>query len=205
MDRKALRRSLPIPAIFIILIILASIGVSYGLWSEILIIDGTVQTGEVYAEWIDCWCMDMGDDPRGPVGNLKDVGSTTCTIDVEDPRIMHVTVFNGYPSYYNDCKVSFMNSGTVPVVIRGWRIVPINFTLASANGAEDGEIWIRTMNGVGAQMEPCPADNCEQSGNLAFHVEQPALENYEYKFLVELCVSQWNESATMDECLMAAP
>jgi hypothetical protein len=189
----------------LLMLFLAILGVGYGMWSKMLTINGTVHTGEVNVEWFDCWCMDMGLDPKGPPDDLKDVGTTTCVIDEVDPSIIHVSVLNAYPSYYNDCKVSFMNTGTVPVVIRGWHIDPIDFTLASYNGAGDGEIWIKTIDGVNTQMDPCPADNCEQSGNLGFHVEQPALQDHEYHFLVSLCLSQWNEDATLEECLIAAP
>lgn len=198
-----------------ILMLLASVGVAYGLWSETLTVDGTVYTGEVYGEWTSCICNDNGLDPLPdpwpypyPRPVRKDVGSTRCVIDQSDPRVLHLTVDNGYPSYWGNCEVHLANTGTVPVVIRGYRVVPINFTPASGNGAGDGQLWVRYVDGVGAQLEPCPPPSgydCENASSLQFHVEQPAQENDKYEFDVLVCLGQWNESATLDECLAAAP
>jgi|SRR3990172_7505002 len=174
---------------------LATVGLVYGLWSETLLIEGTVHTGEVYAEWVHCSCEDGedgGTDPH-PDGIPKDVGSTSCVIDPENPQILRLVVNNAYPSYWNDCEVEFANTGTVPIKIQQYRITPVNFTRASGDHKNDGEIWVKYVDGIGAQMEPCPADNCEQAGSLKFHVEQPAKENYVYEFFFELLLVQWNE------------
>ena len=189
-----------------VLFLLVVLGLAYGLWSETLEINGTVYTGEVYGEWYQCFCLDSGKDPN-PLFQPpkdKDVGSTTCQVDAQDPRILHITVTNGYPSYYNKCNVAFKNSGTVPVIIRGYKIVPENFTLASAYGANNGELWVKFTDGVGVQMEPCPAHSCEQSSEVQLHVEQPAAENTIYKFRVQICIAQWNEDPNLDQCLAAA-
>ncbi|MEN4098343.1 MAG: hypothetical protein ROW52_00345, partial [Anaerolineaceae bacterium] len=191
---------------------------AYGLWSETLRVEGVVHTGEVYGRWFRCICTDSvagsldpqppDDEPwpySYPPWEPKDVGRTTCAIDSTDRRILNVTISNGYPSYWGDCTVKFENTGSVPVVIRGYQIVAHNFDLASDHGEGDGEIWANYTDGVGAQMEPCPHTTCRQSGNLEFHVEQPALENHTYQFSVLLCLGQWNESATAEECIAAAP
>ncbi|MEN4011561.1 MAG: hypothetical protein AB1453_15045 [Chloroflexota bacterium] len=187
-------------------------GIAYGLWSETLRVEGVVHTGEVYGEWTSCICNDDGLDPLPtpwpyayPRPIRKDVGSTTCVIDEKDPRILRLTITNGYPSYWGNCEVHFANTGSVPVIIRGYRVIPHNFTLATSNGAENGEIWVRYWDGVGAQMEPCDHDTCEQASSLQFHVEQPAKENHTYRFSVQVCLGQWNEAATLDQCLEAAP
>lgn len=199
----------------IMLFVLSTMGVAYALWAEALTIDGTVYTGEVYGEWTSCICNDDVLDPLPnpwpysyPIPVRKDVGSTSCSIDQADPRIMHLTILNGYPSYWGNCEVHFANTGTVPIIIRGYRVIPDNFTLASKNGAEDGEIWVKYWDGVGAQLEPCDAPDgydCENAASVQFHVEQPALENYEYKFDVVVCLAQWNESPSLDACLDATP
>ncbi|MCL4269650.1 MAG: hypothetical protein KJZ72_08895 [Anaerolineales bacterium] len=206
-----------------LIFLLAGLGVAYGLWSEILQIDGIVYTGEVYGEWTSCICTDVMPgslDPTPADYGLpwpypypstfprKDVGSTSCTIDKEDPRLIHLTIQNGYPSYWGNCEVHFANTGSVPIIIRGYKVVAENFKLASKNGAEDGELWVKYWDGVGAQLEPCPAPDgyeCENAASVQYHVEQPALENYTYEFDVLVCIAQWNETATLEECLNAAP
>jgi hypothetical protein len=193
--------------IVVLLLVLASLGVAYGLWSQTLTIGGTVHTGKVDVVWSACDCTDDGLDPVRPPGATvrKDVGSTTCTIDEQDPHILHLAVENGYPSYWNNCEVHIRNAGTIPVNIIGYEILPINFRPASAYGADDGEIWVRYWDGVGTQMDPCPDNSCEQASSLQFHVEQSARENYLYEFEVQVCVAQWNEGATMDQCQAASP
>lgn len=201
MKKKDSRNLLKVIPLLIIGLLLAT-GIAYGLWSETLLIDGVVHTGEVYGEWIFCGCFDTGLDLNPPPGvQPKDVGKTICQIDQQDPRIVHITVENGYPSYYNLCDLKYKNSGSVPVIIRGIKVVAKNFDLASGNGNGDGEIWVEAIDGVGSQLEP----RGKKSLNLEFHVEQPAKENYTYKFDVYVCLAQWNEYATMDQCLAAAP
>jgi hypothetical protein len=160
---------------------LGSLGVGYAMWYEDLYIEGTVDTGEVYAYWDLCGCFDIED---------KDVGTTSCQIDASDPRILYVTVTNGYPCYFGDCEVEFCIGGTVPVFFESIEIIPDNFTLASANGANDGELWVDLVDGVGMQMHPgdCTA--------LSFkvHVEQCAAQGATYTFSIICKVVQYNES-----------
>ncbi|MDT8898765.1 hypothetical protein QYE77_10850 [Thermanaerothrix sp. 4228-RoL] len=196
----------------LLLLLLGGTGVAYALWSEVLTVEGTVYTGEVYGKWTSCICTDEGLDPFPPTWpypypkpQQKDVGSTACSIDAKDPRILHLTISNGYPSYWGNCEVHFANTGSVPVVIAGYKVIAKNFTPASGNGTEDGEIWVKYWDGVGTQMEPCPDDSCEQASSLQFHVEQPAEENETYIFQVLVCLRQWNEDADLEQCLAAAP
>ncbi|WP_299030053.1 hypothetical protein [uncultured Thermanaerothrix sp.] len=193
---------------FLLLLLLGSTGIAYALWSEVLTVEGTVYTGEVYGKWDLCFCLDRGKDPLPnpwpypyPKPVRKNVGNTICTIDSQDPRIAYLTVNNGYPSYYNVCDFKYINAGSVPVIIRGIKIAPDNFSVATQNGSGDGEIWIAAIDGVGSQLEP----GDKKSLNVEFHVEQPAKENFTYNFKVLVCIAQWNETATLDQCLAAAP
>jgi hypothetical protein len=174
----------------VLVLALGSLGVGYAMWDKILYIDGTVHTGEVNAEWIACYCFDRGLDPN-PDGSDKgkDVGSTTCIIDEVDPQILHITIENGYPCYWNDCEVEFMNTGTVPVIIQSYDIIPDNFTLASAYMADDGEVWIDFVDGIGSQLDPGE----DAGSSFKIHVEQCADELATYTFSVELRLVQWNE------------
>ena len=81
---------------------LGTLGVGYAMWYEDLYIDGTVYTGEVYAYWDLCGCFDIED---------KDVGTIDCQIDASDPRILTITVNNGYPCYFGDCEVEYAETG----------------------------------------------------------------------------------------------
>jgi hypothetical protein len=207
------KSNLPIAGLIIVIsLLLISTGVAYGLWSKTLDLNGTVNTGSINVHWDGCYCADNGIDPFPnpwpypyPKPDPKDVGETICEVDSQDPTLMHMTVNNGYPSYFTDCEYHFENLGSLPVKIIGYKTYPNNFTLASANGAEDGELWVKYYDGVGSVMDPCPDDdNCEQSGSVMLHVEQPAQMNSTYTFDVKICLAQWNEPATFNQCLAAA-
>ncbi len=193
----------PILLSALLLLALAAMGVGYGLWAKILTLEGTVHTGVIDTEWTSCICQDQGLDPN-PFPNPpkdKDVGSTVCWIDPENSSILHLVVQNGYPSYWNNCEIHYANTGTIPTIIRGYKVVPKNFTPSTAYGADNGQLWVKYWDGVGTQMEPCPHETCEQSGSIQFHVEQPAEQLHTYEFDVLICMGQWNEDATLDQCL----
>lgn len=210
-----IQKRLPIASILLGLTLLLGLaGVAYGLWFNTLEIHGIVETGSISMEWTSCLCYDQGVDPLpgtehllipSPLAiNHLDVAQTTCTIDEHDPSILHLTINNAYPSYWNSCDVHFRNEGIMPVKISGYGVYPHNFTLASANGADDGEVWVRYWDGVGTRMEPCPDESCEQSGSIQFHVEQPAAPNSTYEFDVKICVAQWNQDVTGEQCMNTA-
>lgn len=169
---------------------LAGVSTGYALWYENLIIDGEVNTGEVYAYWSLCTNYDQGLDPNPDGSNKgKDVGSTICVIDANDPRILHITINNGYPCYYNDCEVEYTIGGTVPIKVQSIEVIAYGFTLASDNGANDGELWVELVDGVGSQLHP----GDKGASSFKIHVEQCAGQLANYNFDVVLKVVQYNE------------
>jgi len=179
---------------------LGTMGVGYALWYEDLYINGTVETGNLDAIWTACYCFDNGLDPN-PDGSDKgkDVGSTICQIDGSDPHILHITVTNGYPCYWNDCEVELTNVGSIPLIIESIAILNPNFTPATAYGADDGPVWIGWVNGVGTQLAPYPSpdpfNHPDSSGSsFKIHVEQCAAQGAVYTFSLKVKVVQYNES-----------
>lgn len=209
---KSKDRAAPVGALLLLLLLaLASIGIVYGLWSKVLVIEGTVQTGRVHARWDAAICSEFFHWPWPPEGNGevdgKDVGSTTVTVDPNDNNRLLVTIDNGYPSYAVDCEVEYVNDGTIPVVIRGTTIIPgpglTNCTL-TGNQTKTlvcDQLTVVFVDGIGAQVDP--GDGVGSS--LRVHVEQRAAQGAEYTFEVKICVAQWNEPATAAQCFAAAP
>jgi hypothetical protein len=175
------------------LIALMAVGVSYALWSKTLYIFGTVDTGDLDAVWTSAFNF----DPPGPPPSLdpnpdgtrkdKDVGWTT--VDGIGTQELIITVHNGYPCYFNDLQVEFTNVGNVPVIIQSITIIPVDFALASDYGANDGELWVALINGIGTQLEP----GDDAASSFKIHVEQCAEELATYTFTVEVLLVQWNE------------
>lgn len=194
---------------------LAVLGVGYGLWSKMLIIKGTVETGNVDAMWTGVICRDFYTWPDLPQSNEdfgefegKDVGNTLVEIDSEDDQILHVTVVNGYPSYAVDCQVHFEYEGSIPVKIRGTNIVPVsgNLTNCVLTGTQNktlacDQLTVLFFDGIGSQLH----QDDQSASSLTIHVEQPADQNSIYEFDIWLCMAQWNEEATAEECFVAAP
>ena len=113
-----------------LLLVLASMGVVFGLWSKNLVINGTVTTGDLNVDWTTASSGDeFGPDdctqfgsPDGPDAGTapdcpevrKDVGSMICFVDDVDQQILHFQITNGYPSYEADCEVHLTNTGSIP-------------------------------------------------------------------------------------------
>lgn len=201
--------------VLVLLLALAGLGVAYGLWSKTLTIAGTVNTGDVDAEWTGAICVDFFHWPFPPEGTGevggKDVGSTTAVIDSENPQILHFTIDNGYPSYAVDCEVEYGNTGTIPWIVRGTTIVPVSPNLTNCTLIFTGvgqtktlrcdQLTVVYVNNIGAQVDPGDV----VASSLRAHVEQAAEEETTYEFEVVVCVGQWNEPATFGECIAAAP
>ena len=200
--------------IMILLLALGSLGVGYGLWSKTLTIEGQIHTGEVDARWNGASCIEFHTWPKLPTspadqGELlgKDVGDWEVEVDPEDDQLLHFTLTNGYPSYAVDCQVHFAVEGTIPVIVRGTSVIAgnglTNCTLTGINKktlACDQLTVIFTDN-LGTQLHP----GDEAASSLTVHVEQPAAENAQYTFEVGVCMAQWNEGASAQECFEPAP
>lgn len=203
-------RTLPVAALVAILVLaLMTIGVAYGLWSNALLIDGSISTGEVDARWEFVTCSEFYPWPNG--GNSgeyegKDVGKTNWAIDPDDDQILHITVENAYPSYAVNCEVHFVVEGTIPVHLLGTRIIPVknlNDCLLTGEQVKTltcDEMTIEYWDGIESQIHPGDGG----SGSLRFHVEQEAEQESSYEFEVGICFAQWNEGATAAECFEAA-
>lgn len=204
--------ALPAGAFFSLLTVsLAVVGVGYGLWSKSLRVEGTIATGRVHARWTLANCAEFHPWPDGGFpGEVegKNVGSTTATIDPSDPQILHVVLANTYPSYAVDCEVHYTNDGSVPVIVRGISVAGASPNLTGCvldpgqtSTLACDQLTIVLVDGVGAQVDPGDG----MASSLVVHVEQPAAQKATYKFDVLVCMAQWNEPASMEKCLAAAP
>ncbi len=120
------RKSLPVLSLALILIlVLSSVGVAYGLWAEKLVIDGTVYTGEVdvgfSGPYVYEWVAINGVQQMEP--KVKDpyaeCYAKAWDADPNSDGLEGITIMvrGAYPDYY--CLVQFdvSNIGTVPVHI----------------------------------------------------------------------------------------
>jgi hypothetical protein len=191
-----------IATLFIVPIIaLAGIGTAYACWWEYLPFEGQVETAYLCTEWTSIFNFDpnipgiVSLDPNSDGSRKdKDVGWTDVEIDPDDPSILHVTINNAYPSYFNDLEIEWINCGSIPIHIYRIDIIPIGgWQLASAEGADDGPIWIRIVDGIGSQIHPFPDEIYDVAHSFKIHVEQSAEQGATYQFDIKIIYVQWNE------------
>lgn len=200
-----------------LLLTLATAGIAFALWSKTLTVEGTISTGRLHGSWSFGICSEFHPWPpptppasppvKGEVGG-KDVGHTEIFVDPDDNNLMHLVIENGYPSYSVDCEVHYFNDGTIPWVIRGTSIVPLSPNLhnCTLTGNQKKtlsclELTVVLVDGIGSQIDP----GDEVASSVLVHIEQPAEQDAEYNFAIQICVAQWNEGATFGECVAAAP
>jgi len=121
-----MNKRLPLGFLAILLIVLlAGVGVAYGLWSETLTIDGTVNTGEVdvgfSGPYVSEWVEVNGTAQIEPKEKDKYAECDAWATDL-DPKSdgkegITIAVSGAYPSYHCAVKFDISNLGTVPVHI----------------------------------------------------------------------------------------
>jgi hypothetical protein len=187
-----------------LVLVLGALGVGYALWSEELVIDTTVETGEVDWEfWNDIdptlppylSCQDVGDDP-GTVPP-KDVGSTTGeffdTDSDGDYDLLVITVSNAYPLYWNHCSTWVHVNGSIPIIIAGATMTYNGDDYALPDGVwvttNDGVLKFKWGNNTGSQLHFCD----ERNMSFTFQVLQPAQPGSIYTFTITIEAVQYNE------------
>lgn len=189
---------------------LASVGVGYGLWSQELLINGFVFTGEMDAELsleeidesasfdglcpaggfsIGKDCDDDGSLNDDMEAEGKDVG--LCTARLINPYTMEVVLRNTYPSFNCFIRWDVHNSGSIPIhIYRPDYFYNGDYVGGAINTPElhvNG--WPPDCFADLTQLEPSQRAFC----NLHIHVNQPARENSEYRFQIRVFSRQWNE------------
>jgi hypothetical protein len=199
------KKSLPMTAIVVILILaLASLGVSYGLWSDTLEINGVVHTGYVDAH------MTLGEVDQGeyvPNGTnddleveLKDVAECTAELkpgplgDAPDydtpPDKVDISITNGYPSFHCYVEIDVANAGTIPIKVKPPSATNVVNTGGSNLTIETLACWTTDL-----QLEPGEDSvTAFPQCRVHIHIEQSATEKADYYFEGQFLAYQWNET-----------
>ena len=151
---------------------LGTLGVGYAMWFEDLYIEGTVNTGELDANWS---IVNFGDSEAAD----KNVSSVSATMS-PDGLTLYVTVTGGYPciDYYVNFDVD--NTGTIP-----FHICPLDCT-----GTVDFPGTLTITQPTPFQVHP----NEHALGTISIHLDNTALENTTYNFACTMKAVQYNEA-----------
>ena len=202
-----------LPFMMIVVLALASLGVGYGLWSQTLIINGTVHTGEMdsalsieeidqnadFNDFCPSGGYSIGKDCDGD-GFLndelefegKDVAE--CSAVLVDPYTMEVTVSNAYPYFNCFLRYDVENTGSIPIhIYRPGYFYNGEYMGSAINTAElhvNG--WPPNCYLDETQLHPGEEAYC----NLHIAINQPAAEEATYTFQLKVFTRQWNEIVT---------
>jgi predicted ribosomally synthesized peptide with SipW-like signal peptide len=187
-------KSLPVGTLFMVLVImLALLGVGYALWSDTLVIEGQVQTGEVDMAFSPCETDDDGIEDDGIDPGGKDVASCECALStgsIEDDSDhgndqLDITIAGGYPSYSCNVTYDMTNIGTVPVHLYS---VTALYDVYALDVEQD--CWVGEESvGIGYQLHPGDSVDCD----IDLHVRQEAAENDTLTLHKEYLWGQFNE------------
>jgi hypothetical protein len=173
----------PVPVLFMsvmLVFMLASAGVAYGLWSQTLQILGTVTTDQLGAKWV-----------------IMSGSHAACELDPTDDTIVRVTINNAVPGEMGSCHLNLKNAGniTFKIVSDSLEEVPLgSWTIADGSdyfpgaplNTNHGQVYVHYVNGVGLVLAP----GDETATRLDFSVEDYAAQNTTYEFKVEVLVEQ---------------
>lgn len=117
-----MNKRLPLGLLAILLIVLlAGVGVAYGLWSETLTINGTVQTGDVNVEFTDVNTTEgVAIDGVLTIPEPKEKAeAANCEAKIlnqgTDNEILEITTTGAYPSWHCFVEFNITSTGSVPV------------------------------------------------------------------------------------------
>jgi predicted ribosomally synthesized peptide with SipW-like signal peptide len=210
------RRKTSVPAVLVIaLLALGLSGFSYAHWTDQLNVQGTINTGNICAEYSPPIAVgDLGPDWMYVEGvgivqvpGAKDVGSTVVGLQNVDghAKILTVTINNAYPYYATSIDFHVHNCGSVPITMYQAIFDPeaspgvkVNQTITHTgvvyldlNGDGQQDVMILWSGIFGNQIDPCFA--YMQDMSFIVVVLQPAPQGAHLTFLVELDFMNWNE------------
>ncbi len=182
------RKTLTVFAVTL-LVALAAMGIAYGLWTETLVINGTVHTGNLDVSFdpatVQATAIFYGPDGL-PIGDVpaKAKDGVICKADVSpNGNTLIIAVDNAYPDW--ECKVQFgiKNYSTMPVKLHDVQKV-------------DGPLWVDTDTGCrfgsGTMIDPgYTGGDCDIK--IRFKLTDDVPSNQEFHFSFNVTADQWNE------------
>ena len=167
---------------------LAAIGVGFGLWSQVLTVNSSVQTGTVIAEWsnrsgeapftdddgvMDDLDWDDGNgsadsSSEGPVADRYDKDVGICTVEKEldtqgRETILNITANNGYPSFWCTTHPYAINTGSIPLKLQAINLIGVNSGGLVDQPIEETDFWCIDTDLVTDALlwggSPCPEND----------------------------------------------
>jgi len=186
-----------------LLAVLATLGVVYGLWSQTLTLGAQIETGVVDAHML-LGKIDQGqyrdnssDDQVNSkmkakcYAELLEGPLLTTAYDAIDagPDAIEIWVENGHPFFHCYVEMSVKNAGTVPIYVAPLEITNISGTLEPDVTVETQECWAQPIQLHPGQAATEMYPNCR----VHIHVNKGAPELTVFRFEGSVLAWQWNE------------
>lgn len=186
-----MNKRLPLGLLAILLIVLlAGVGVAYGLWSETLLIAGTVRTGEVNVEFTDIQVIEKVGTPNGLIDEPQEKASATncyavmAQVPTGNPETLAISVTGAYPSYHCFVKFAVKSTGSVPVhIYKPEAVVP----------GPTNPSWVSLQNCYDNDLQLHQGDKATCEILIHFTNDDNVDENKMYLFKYQIEARQWNE------------
>lgn len=203
---------------------LGGLGVGFAMWSETLTITGTVDTGDLDADFQSGSVTFVQD---------KEVATGSATVNEADDKQLDVLIIDAYPCLSGDIEFTIVNVGDIPAHVTkvefhakgdgkygyeldsadptGKTILnPTSFVACNLIELEeciwlyfdldndcDADLSLHLKSDpklICTQFDPPAIGTSTVNGKINFHIEQGANELDTYYFNIDITVVQWNEA-----------
>lgn len=193
---------LAIPVLAMIMLSVA--GLAYAHWTDLIKINGIVNTGTLNIAFDHAFCIDK----EWFQGLPKDVACCNCWLDEKITDVhtnktgykkLWINITNAYPSYWCNTTFVLRNIGTIPGIFKNFTLTPtapLAFVATSATTWEGidtsmGNAVVFNMefvNLIDHQLDPCNKTKAE----LDIHFKQSAPECHSYEFHIGIDIINWD-------------
>jgi hypothetical protein len=196
---------------------LGTLGVGYAMWSDEVIIEGTVDTATLRLGIIKAEA-DLYQDKDVATVELSFEGAIApweCEVppgaeDFAYEKLV-VTLNNTFPCLTVDIAFYVGSAGSIPIHITGFTMTDPTgeltvvwtglhtgyFYRTGGDPVEDRVITFTIINLICSQLHECQPDKAD----LILHVEQPAEQNHQYKFEFKVIGEQWAECPEINNAI----
>lgn len=188
-----MNKRLPLGLLAILLIVLlAGVGVAYGLWSETLLIAGTVKTGDVDVAFSDITVTEKVGTPSGLIdepevkANAANCYAVMATVPSGNPETLAISVEGAYPSYH--CFVTFK--------VKSIGSVPVHIYQPEPTSTTQNPKWVKLQDCYQNDLQLHKGQAASCTILIHFTNDDDVNENGFYIFKFQIEARQWNEPRT---------
>jgi hypothetical protein len=206
----------------VVVLALGSLGAGYAYWTQDLIVNGTVKTGNL--DWnfvkpfkqLDTTMQFLDNEDNNDYNfNLEDLDQDADQIDrniayvsgsIVDPHLIVITMSNTYAGYYNELYTYVRNTGTLPLKIHRVKLTygGEEYTLtddivhSTPVITNDGVFAFRWIGDSTGGLVIPPSETTKFTENFAIYVVSPLpstpTHQQTYNFTITLEAVQFNDN-----------